>query len=119
MDAVVVSMIGAPLATFTSTLLRGFQNKAVAANNKREAFIVGATMNAADILVIASVAAHSSIAVVALAALGAGTGWVTGMHIHDKLNRKKREALKAKKREKLQRRILKVVREVQQGVSDD
>ncbi|QRE00196.1 hypothetical protein [Burkholderia phage BCSR5] len=114
MDAAIASMIGAPIATCTSTLLRGFQNKAVAANDKRQAFVVGSIMNAADVLVIASVAAHASIAVVLLAALGAGIGWVSGMTIHDRLNRKKREQLKIEKRAKEKRRIIKVVRELNQ-----
>lgn len=119
MDTVVATLVGTPLATFTSTLLRGFQNKAVAANNKREAFIVGATMNAADILVIASVSMHASIAVVVLAAMGAGLGWVTGMTIHDRINRKKREQIKAQKKEKQRRRIIKITREVLNSKSEE
>lgn len=110
MDYSTAALIAAPAATLTSTLLRGFQNKAVAANDKRQAFVVGSIMNAADMLVIASVASHASIAVVALAALGAGTGWVSGMFMHDKLNARKRAELKARKRDKERRRIVKVVR---------
>lgn len=112
MDTSIAALIAAPCATFCSTVLRGFQNKAVACNNKRQAFTVGTIMNACDVLVIASIAHHASLTIIVLSALGAGIGWITGMRIHDRLNYKRRQLLKQQKKEKQKRKVLKVVQKV-------
>lgn len=107
-----ITFIAAPCATFASTLLRGFQNRAVASNNKGQAFFVGALMNACDLLVITVIALHASAPIIAFSATGAGCGWLAGMYIHDRINRKRREALKLKKKEKRKRLVLKSIRKV-------
>lgn len=105
-------LIAAPCATFTSTLLRGFQQRAVATNNKKQAFLVGSAMNACDLLVIAVIASHSSSSVVLASAIGAGCGWVAGMKLHDRINKRRRDAIKAQKKLKREKRVIKVVQQV-------
>jgi len=84
----------------------------VASNNKKYAFVAGGIMNACDLLVIASVAAHASTAIVGLSAFGASFGWIAGMKIHDRINRKRRQQMKALKKVKRKQQVLKVVRKV-------
>ena len=93
-------LIGTALAACASTTLRGFQNKLVAAGTKLPAFGVGFIMNSMDVFVVAAIVKQADAWTLGMSALGAGTGWVLGMTLHDYLTRKKREAAtKAAKKE--------------------
>lgn len=98
-----------------STTLRGFQNRAVAANNKKVAMVVGMVMNASDLLVVATLIHNMSGWTIAASAIGAGLGWIQGMYIHDITNRRKQEeeakAAKQKLKEVVDKRVRKFMKD--------
>lgn len=98
----------ATLAAFTTTFLRGFQNKNVAAGYRTLSFICGAAMAAMDGLVVLLVA-KGGLTFLPCAALGAGCGWLAGMWAHDRMTLKRRLELKAAKKAKRAARIEKAI----------
>lgn len=102
---------GTTLALFTTTLLRGFQNKNIAGNHKRMAFIFGTGMSACELLVMGIVAATQNPMFMMLGAFGSGIGWVAGMLLHDRLMRKKMAEAKAEKKSRRLSRIRRASRD--------
>lgn len=68
-------------ATFSSTLLRSFQNKNVASGFVKPAMLVGALMIISDGIVIALIA-KGNWHVIGFSAIGSALGWATGMKLH-------------------------------------
>lgn len=90
---------------FTTTLLRSTQNKNVAGGHKWMAFVFGTLMCGCELTVFSLVAATQNYWLIGLSAFGAGTGWVAGMLLHDRMMRKKLEEQRLLKKDKRNRRI--------------
>lgn len=102
---------GTMLALFSTTLMRGFQNKLVAGNQKAMAFVFGSGMSACELLVMGLVASTQNPTFMVLGAVGSGAGWVAGMALHDRIMRKRLAQEKAQKKSKRARRIRNASRE--------
>lgn len=112
---------------FTTTFLRGVQNKNVAGGHKRLAFGVGFVMAMSDFLTISLVggtAVYSAltsgnvwpvIVPAVCGGLGSAIGWVLSMVAHDRLmrrrNSEREEQKKLRKRSKQEERIRDVLRD--------
>lgn len=93
-------LVATAFAACASTTLRGFQNKVVAAGAKIPAFTGGLFMSLMDVLVMTAIVRQTDITTLLAAAVGAGTGWVLGMTLHDFATRNRRKAAeKAAKKE--------------------
>jgi hypothetical protein len=112
--------------TFTTTFLRGYQNKNVQAGHKRMAALFGFGMSVCEIGTITLVGAVAANAVrtgdhmftiYSAIAGGAGSslGWVLSMVVHDRVMRKRNaerdELKKLRKRSKQEERIRDVLRD--------
>lgn len=110
--SVVLAMAG---VLFVTTLLRGFQSRAVSSGHKTAAGIGGTLMNACEILVtLFVVGAAQSLPnphYALFASFGAGAGWVAGMMLHDRLVKKRRARMKQAKRTKREQQIERIARE--------
>lgn len=96
--------LGTCAITFTTTFLRGFQNKNVAGGYKKMAFVFGFLMYIGDVLAI-GLAVSSGLYVAVFAALGAGLGWVVSMTAHERLVKsREKEKDRKKKLKKLNKR---------------
>nr|DAF93495.1 MAG TPA: Cytochrome c biogenesis protein [Myoviridae sp. ctshb19] len=108
---------------FVTTLLRGFQSKAVSSGHKTAAGITGTLMNACEILVTLFVVGATrdlpNPYYALFASVGAGAGWVAGMVLHDRVVRKRRERMKQAKRSKRQRQIERIARETFMELHED
>lgn len=93
-------------AMFSSTFLRGFQNKNVAGGHRKLAFICGWAMALLDGLTVLAIA-HQGMAALPFTAFGAAFGWVAGMGMHDILLRRHIRKVKAEKKAKRERWFLK------------
>ena len=108
---------------FATTLLRGFQSKAVSSGHKTAAGVTGTLMNACELLItlfvvgIANTLPNPYYAL--FASFGAGAGWVAGMLLHDRMVRKRREKMKIAKRGKRQRQIERIAREIYTELQDE
>lgn len=100
--------LGAVLAMFIETFLRGFQNKNVQQDFVKAAVVCGFLMALMDALVIGFIV-DSGFKVAIFAAFGSGLGWAASMKMHKYVTRKHRQQLKAEKKAKRQRRIEKIV----------
>lgn len=111
---------------FTTTFLRGMQNKNVAGGHKRLAAVFGFAMAMCDIVTISlvggvAVAAASSgdhsfgIYTAIAGGTGSAIGWVLSMVIHDRVMRRRNEAREAekklRKRSKQEERIRSILRD--------
>lgn len=105
----ILLVLGTAAVLFTTTLLRGFQNKSVAGNHKRMAFSGGTIMSALELLVTMTMSIQAAKSenpyIMLLGAFGAGAGWVAGMILHDRMMRKKMAEAKAEKKSRRLRRI--------------
>ena len=104
-------VLGTAIVLFTTTLLRGFQNKSVAGNHKRMSFIGGTVMSACELAVMLTMSTaavkNDNPYLMLLGSLGAGAGWVAGMLLHDRMMRKKLELERAAKKSRRAKRIQK------------
>lgn len=107
----ILMVAGTMLALFSTTLMRGLQNKSVAGGHKRLAFIFGTGMSACELLVMGLVASTQNPMLMMLGALGSGIGWVVGMVLHDRIMRKKMALIKAEKKSRRAKRIRNASRE--------
>ena len=109
-------ILGMAAVLFVTTLLRGFQSRAVSSGHKTAAGVGGTLMNACEILVtlfVVGAAKNLSNPYLALlASFGAGAGWVAGMMLHDRVVRKRRERMKQAKRTKRQRQIERIAEQI-------
>lgn len=96
---------------FTTTVLRSTQNKNVAGGHRWMAFIFGTLMCGCELTVYKMVSDTGNYWLIALSALGAGSGWVAGMIVHDRMMRKRLEAEKLLKKKKRNSRIRELSRE--------
>lgn len=96
---------------FMTTVLRSYQNKNIAGGHKRLAFIFGTLMCGCELTVFALVTATQNYVLITLSAFGAGSGWVAGMVLHDRMMRRKLEAEKLLKKKKRNSRIRDISRE--------
>jgi uncharacterized protein YneF (UPF0154 family) len=104
-------LAGTIVALFSTTLLRSVQNKNVAGNHKKMAFIFGTGMSACELLVMGLVASSQNYMFMLLGAVGSGIGWVAGMYMHDRMMRKKLEEQKRLKKKKRNNRIRTISRD--------
>lgn len=86
-------------AVLTENLLRGVQNKNVAAGYRKAIFFTGAMMTLCDGLVM-TIVAVGGLAMLPYTVAGSALGWSLGPVIHDYLTRKHRDQLKAAKKAK-------------------
>lgn len=107
----ILMVAGTMTALFSTTLMRGLQNKSVAGGHKRLAFIFGTGMSACELLVMGLVASTQNPMLMMLGAIGSGVGWVVGMVLHDRIMRKKMATLKAEKKSRRAKRIRTASRE--------
>lgn len=107
----ILMVAGTMLALFSTTLMRGLQNKSVAGGHKRLAFVFGTGMSACELLVMGLVASTQNPMLMMLGALGSGIGWVVGMVLHDRIMRKKMAMIKAEKKSRRAKRIRTASRE--------
>jgi hypothetical protein len=95
------------LCVLTENLLRGIQNKNVAAGYRKAIFFTGATMTLCDGLTMV-ILATGGLNMLPYTVTGSALGWTLGPLIHDRLTRSYREELrlarKQKKRQKWQAR---------------
>ena len=107
----IVLVLGTALVLFTTTLLRGFQNKSVAGNHKRMAFAGGTIMSALEMLITLAMSIQAAKSenpyIMLLGAFGAGAGWVAGMLLHDRMMKKKLELERIEKKSRRAKRIQK------------
>jgi hypothetical protein len=96
---------------FTTTVLRSTQNKNVAGGHGWLAFVVGTLMCACELTVYKLVSDTDNYWLIGLSALGAGSGWVAGMLIHDLMMRRRMETEKLLKKKKRNSRIRELSRE--------
>lgn len=96
---------------FTTTVLRSTQNKNVAGGHGLLAFVVGTLMCACELTVYKLVSDTNNYWLIGLSALGAGSGWVAGMLIHDLMMRRRMETEKLLKKKKRNSRIRELSRE--------
>ncbi|QDH83519.1 hypothetical protein [Achromobacter phage Motura] len=104
------------LAAFMSAVLRGVQNKNIVGGYKMLTFITGAlmyTVDAVTVVVIAkNVLTNNNYTIIAASAIGAGLGYVASMSVHRILTAKKEAELKAAKKAKDRKRVIKLLREL-------
>jgi hypothetical protein len=104
-----ILVLGTAAVLFTTTLLRGFQNKSVAGNHKRMAFTGGTVMSALEMLVTLTMSIQAAKSenpyIMLLGAFGAGAGWVAGMLLHDRMMKKKLELARIEKKSRRAKRI--------------
>jgi uncharacterized membrane protein YciS (DUF1049 family) len=119
----VLLYLAAIITAFSTTFLRGFQNKNVAGGHKRLAFIFGYAMAICEVFTI-GLAVQNGMLVAAFSGLGAGMGWVVSMKVHDKIMKKRLKEIEAakklKKRSKQEDRIRSIIEEIlkEKGVED-
>lgn len=108
-------VLGTALVLFTTTLLRGFQNKSVAGNHKRMAFVGGTVMSACELLITLAMsyaaAKNDNPFLMLFGSIGAGAGWVAGMLLHDRMMKKKLELERIEKKSRRAKRIQKAANE--------
>jgi len=123
MNHTVFVVLAMACVLFVTTLLRGFQSKAVSSGHKTAAGITGTLMNACEILVTLFVVGATrdlpNPYYALFASFGAGAGWVAGMLLHDRVVRKRREKMKIAKRGKRQRQIERIAREIYTELQDE
>jgi len=108
---------------FATTLLRGFQSRAVSSGHKTAAGVGGTLMNACELLItffvvgIANTLPNPYYAL--FASFGAGAGWVAGMLLHDRMVKKRRAKMKAIKKGKRVQQIERIARATFEELQDE
>lgn len=110
-----VAIYGIAICTmFATTFLRGFQNKNVAGGYIKLAGVVGYIMAVCDMITVGLIV-KGGLPVAFVGAIGAGIGWMVGMHVHSIIMRKREkereQAKKIKKRNRREDEILRVLEE--------
>jgi hypothetical protein len=92
------SMAAAAFAVILiENLLRGVQNKNVAAGYRKAIFFTGATMTLCDGLIMTLVAS-GGLAMLPYTVAGSALGWTLGPILHDRMTRSYRQDMKTKRK---------------------
>lgn len=110
--------VAATVAAFISTTLRGFQNKNVAGDHRKSAFVTGYLMAAADAAIIGLVV-KAGVWVVLVSGFGAGAGYIMSMYLHRLLLKKQLEQARQQERDELKRLIDKRIQKKRNNVNNN
>jgi len=102
------------IAAFMSAILRGLQNKNIIGGYKLLTFVTGALMYTVDAVTVYFIASEG-FHIVFASALGAGFGYVASIRVHKVLTAKKEAELKAARKAKDRKKMLKIIRELREA----